>query len=120
MREEELATIQAIFPEILVTDTFTATLDINVQPAEPLAVTFDDGRDLRLQYLPPLKLRADLPESYPDTTPPKVSLSSQFGWVPVATLLKLQDAVVSLWEEYGHGQVLFAYLDFLQNATKVR
>ncbi|QIX02002.1 hypothetical protein AMS68_007519 [Peltaster fructicola] len=141
-RKEELETIQAIFPEIVLSPTheFTATLDIPVQPNAPLLLRFiaqdnpidisvQNGdaqhrprahieHDLHFDHLPPLKLYIQLPKDYPETSPPRVSLSSLYGWVPLATILELQNAVNTTWEDCGRGQTLFAYIDYLQQSAE--
>ncbi|KKY23779.1 putative ring finger protein [Diplodia seriata] len=72
----------------------------------------------RLSYLPPLRLQVTLPEGYPADKPPQFDLSTSPKWLPDATLHKLVDESPVLWEEYGRGQVVFAYIDFLQQAAE--
>lgn len=150
-REEELSSIAAIFPELVLdpTNSFKASIDLTVAPQAPLAVTFPpavDGappkslptpptsdnegpapvgapkplaQDIhRLSYLPPLRLLVTLPDGYPADKPPQFDLSTSPKWLPDATLHKLVDEGPVLWEEYGRGQVVFAYIDFLQQAAE--
>ncbi|KAH7058850.1 E3 ubiquitin-protein ligase RNF14 [Macrophomina phaseolina] len=71
-----------------------------------------------LSYLPPLRLQITLPDGYPAEKPPHFRLSTNPTWLPDTTLKKLVDEGPALWEEYGHGQVVFAYIDFLQQSAE--
>lgn len=155
-REEELSSIAAIFPELVIdlSNPFSASLDIPVTPTQPLAVLFPsatDGappppallnglptppaseqkttgvpgasnqppRDIHhISHLPPLQLQITLPAGYPAERPPHFELQTTPSWLPPETLQRLQDEGAKLWEEYGRCQVVFAYLDFLQNAAE--
>lgn len=72
----------------------------------------------RLSYLPPLRLQVTLPDGYPAEKPPHFDISTSPTWLPDTTLKKLVDEGPVLWEEYGRGQVVFAYIDFLQQAAE--
>ncbi|KAL9097893.1 MAG: hypothetical protein Q9165_000219 [Trypethelium subeluteriae] len=72
----------------------------------------------RISNLPPLKLKVYLPERYPADEAPQFSLSSEPHWIPEDTLEKLQWNGLDLWHEYGHGQVVFAYIDQLQQSAE--
>ena len=142
-REEELETIAAIYPELAVdeNDKFTATLDLAVSPSKPLYIRFKPSttndansnatyaqtakasaayieRDVEFSHLPPLKLTVTLPEQYPSDAPPKVRLTTQQRWLPQSKLDELEQDVSNLWEEYGRCQILFAYIDHLQQAAE--
>ncbi|KAL8875369.1 MAG: hypothetical protein Q9198_006266, partial [Flavoplaca austrocitrina] len=69
-----------------------------------------------LNHMPPLQLRMHLPRSYPDMQPPELELVSH--WIPAATLKRLEKEGNTLWEELGHSQVLFAYIDHLGAAAE--
>lgn len=140
-RTEELSSISAIFPELTIdpSQPFAASLDISVTPAVPLKVTFTTPAPLRtppptepdseyvplppadqhsLSYLPPLHLKVVLPGGYPDQKPPAVALSTNPPWLPWTTIDRLQNEVEVLWEDYGRGQTVYAYIDFLQQAAE--
>jgi E3 ubiquitin-protein ligase RNF14 len=72
----------------------------------------------RLSHLPPLSLRIKLPEGYPASEPPVLELSTSPPWLPGGTLLRLQNDGERLWEELGRDQVVFAYIDHLQQAAE--
>ncbi|KAK8152011.1 RWD domain-containing protein, partial [Phyllosticta citribraziliensis] len=72
----------------------------------------------RLSYLPPLRLQIALPEGYPAEKPPHFTIEATANWVPEHVLRQLVDQGEALWEEYGRGQVVFAYIDFLQQAAE--
>ncbi|KAK4631220.1 E3 ubiquitin-protein ligase itt1 [Fulvia fulva] len=139
-RAEELETITAIYPELIVdpSNPFAATLQLPVAPTPPLNVRFvpakvppeesyanaatEGGayieRDVELSHLPPLTLRLALPERYPADAPPKVMLSTTSDWLVQEKVAELEIEVAKLWEEYGHCQILFSYIDFLQQAAE--
>lgn len=143
-REEELSTLAAIYPELLIDqkDKFTANLELAVTPVRPLLVRFIPTlrtpaapildlngrtvretaayieRDVEFTHLPPLKLRLTLPNRYPEDLPPEVQLTADYDWLPNDKLIELEQAAESLWQEYGRCQVLFAYIDYLQAAIE--
>lgn len=71
-----------------------------------------------LSHLPPLILRLSLPEGYPAKKPPVLLLESQHSWLPGGKLRELREAGHTLWEEVGRDQVLFAYIDHLQDSAE--
>lgn len=138
-REEELGTLTAIFPELVLDakDPFSATLELPVAPANPLLVRFIPSanpttrtdyaaaaaksyveRDVELSHLPPLTLRVTLPKDYPENASPNVHLSAQADWLPNEKVKELEEEAEKLWEEYGRCQILFAYIDFLQQSAE--
>jgi E3 ubiquitin-protein ligase RNF14 len=142
-REEELSTLSAIFPELLLDpkEQFSASLELPVAPTRPLLIRFIPSRspetnsktfylgtevrnvayierDIELTHLPPLSLKVTLPNQYPSASPPKIRLSAQHNWLPKDKLAELASDVDTLWEEYGHCQILFAYIDHLQQAAE--
>ena len=141
-REEELTSLAAIYPELAVDveDRFSATLELAVTPVKASLVRFIPSastkgpsktyavattngaayveRDVELSHLPPIGLCVTLPESYPADAPPKVSLTTMQAWLPRTKLAELEQAVSELWEEYGHWQILFAYIDYIQQAAE--
>lgn len=139
-RQEELDTLTAIFPELLVDsdDPFSASLELPVRPTTPLLVRFvptsrdENGsyadiathaaayveRDVELSYLPPLSLRATLPQGYPEDAPPAVHLSTRLNWLPKEKISELENEAANLWAEYGRCQILYSYIDHLQQAAE--
>lgn len=138
-RVEELGSLTAIFPELSIDPAkpFTASLELPITPTTPLLARFlptvavenetyagvaTNGaaieRDVRLTQLPPITLHIDLPEPYPNDEPPKVQLTTQHDWLPKEKLAELEAEVANLWEEYGHCQILFSYIDSLQQAAE--
>jgi len=142
-REEELSTITAIYPELIVQGGHSVSLDLPVTPSSPLLVRFmpqqstnndvalnsngDCARtpstayvehDVRFAHLPSLKAKIDLPDGYPTDHPPVANLSTDHDWLPAAKVKELEEHVKVLWEEYGRCQTLFTYIDHLQQATE--
>lgn len=142
-REEELSTINAIYPELIVQGGNSVSLDLPVTPSSPLLVRFvpqqssNDGvasnsngnndhalvtayveHDIRLSHLPSLKAKIKLPDGYPSKYPPVASLATNHDWLPTEKLRALEDQVKVLWEEYGRCQSLYTYIDHLQQAAE--
>jgi E3 ubiquitin-protein ligase RNF14 len=145
-REEELSSIVAIFPELTInpSNPFSASLELPVTPATPLLVRFPPTVDgtphtalpnapnagpgapqnhvdqdaQHLSHLPPLQLQIDLPDGYPEEKPPAIKLTTTPPWLPSNSLQELEKYIHELWEEYGHMQVVFAYIDYLQQAAE--
>jgi E3 ubiquitin-protein ligase RNF14 len=134
-REIELSSISAIFPEIVLDpqDPFSASIDLPVIPSIQLPVVFPDlsegankvtdGLDNRLEtyhlsHLPSLHLRISLPKGYPSNNPPIFDLSVTPQWLSTTVLERLRLDGVKLWEESGHDQVVFAYIDHLQQGAE--
>ena len=152
-RQVELDCISAIFPEIVLdtNDHFSATIDLPVNPRNPVKVYFpasadgaiqtpfptpprseasgqEDGRaavDLTndveshdLSYLPSLRLHITLPEGYPSTCAPKFELSTAPAWLSRGYLDELQANGHRMWEESDHSEIVFGYIDSLQQAAE--
>lgn len=146
-RDVELSSITAIFPELIIDpqDSHTATLELDVAPSTPLIITFKaqptsplaavtpciippsiNGENRTagpiasalhfLTYMPSLNLKVHLPDGYPEECPPLFTLHS--SWLPEADLQRLDEEGRKLWEEYGRSQVVFAYIDFLQQEVE--
>lgn len=133
-REEELESIAAIFPEISVQDGRSASIDLPVTPSSPLLVRFvpphnnpldDSGHsshahvehDVCLAHLPSLKVHIDLPEGYPSEQPPSAKVATEHDWLPSTKIHELEQRISALWEDYGRCQVMFTYIDFLQQTA---
>ena len=147
-RQVELDCIAAIFPELrLDADTpLSATIELPVNPREPVKVVFpasaegqlhtpplseksgedgvvainlvDNVESHNLAHLPALRLHIDLPEGYPTECPPKFELSTSPEWLSRTQLDELQADGERLWEEAGRAEVVFGYIDSLQQAAE--
>ena len=71
-----------------------------------------------LSYLPSLQLHINLPEGYPTTCPPKFELSTFPAWLSREELDELQANGDLLWEEADHSEIVFGYIDSLQQAAE--
>jgi len=71
-----------------------------------------------LSHLPPLSLRITLPKGYPEAKPPMASVSVTPQWLPRDVVRSLQDDCTRLWEELGRDQVVYTYIDHLQQAAE--
>lgn len=118
-RAEELETLQSIYPELVLDEPFAAHIDLLVAPTKPLPITFQPSQHVnRIAYLPPLRLDVQLPAQYPAHAPPTVHITTSPSWLPSDTVQRLEKEASSLWEEYSGGQMLFAYLTYLQEAAE--
>lgn len=135
-RTEELEAVQAIFPEFIFNGDGTGGfLDIPVRPIKPLLVRFvplADSRqtngnlhlqahiehDILFTALPPITLELSLPPGYPESMAPEVTVSCAHDWLPTKTKLALDMDASKIWEEYAHGQCLYAYIDHLVNQAE--
>lgn len=141
-RAEELSTLQAIYPELELDelDPYSARLELAISPTKPLLVRFVPSgseadragtyveaaksgaayieHDVELSHLPPLTLHVALPFDYPVEKPPQTRLVTQQDWLPKMKVRELERQVEVLWEEYGHCQILFAYIDYIQQAAE--
>ncbi|KAI9685616.1 MAG: translation termination inhibitor protein itt1 [Bathelium mastoideum] len=71
-----------------------------------------------ISYLPPLQLQIKLPNGYPFNEAPQFTLGADPNWIPKQTLRNLELNGLHLWHEYGHGQVVFAFIDQLQQSAE--
>lgn len=141
-RMVELSTISAIYPELRMypeydlADLFSAQLELPVTPSKPLTVVFPEAAENAADYataaaaieprldshllshLPALQLDIKLPDGYPATQPPDIHLSTTPQWLPDNILERLTSDGARLWEEFGHDQVLFAYIDHIQQEAE--
>ncbi|RYP79524.1 hypothetical protein DL770_006624 [Monosporascus sp. CRB-9-2] len=138
-REVELSTLTAIYPELQVDerDSHTVSIELPVSLTKPLTVLFPAVSEAApptgtpeitvpgvsnvdsqsLSHLPSLQVRITLPDGYPQKEPPKVVISTSPPWLPEDVLRKLEHDAERLWEELGRDQVVFAYIDDLQQST---
>jgi E3 ubiquitin-protein ligase RNF14 len=129
-------------------EPFSAFINLPVIPSTPLAVSFrpdsaspDVGRDMpskrardiylltigtgllteviqHLSNLPPLGLHITLPKGYPSKVPPVFKLSTTPQWLSKHSLKQLEAVGRQLWENFGHEQVVFAYINCLQQEAE--
>jgi E3 ubiquitin-protein ligase RNF14 len=71
-----------------------------------------------LSYLPSLQLRIILPKGYPAVCAPKFELSTSPAWLSRAYLDELQADGERMWEEADHSEIIFGYIDSLQQAAE--
>ncbi len=138
-RKVELSTLTAIYPEMRVDeqDPHTVSIELPVSLTKPLTVLFPAASGSKpavelpgstppavlnvdsqsLSHLPSLQLRITLPEGYPEEKPPHVSISTSPPWLSEDILRKLERDAERLWEDMGRDQVVFAYIDDVQQST---
>lgn len=127
---------------------FCATIDIPVHPTVPVKVNFPGSSDgggaylptppesvsgqahdenveivadvesHNLSYLPSITLRITLPEGYPEEKPAKFELSTTPEWLSRTYLDELEQKADVMWEENGRTQVIYEYIDSLQQSAE--
>jgi len=135
-RVVELSTLQYTFPELVLDEQspLSATLELPVVPSNPVPVLFADASDLErlsgidpedpqhrirhLEYLPNIRISITLPDGYPADTPPLLALSTASGWLPEEEISRLLAEGVQLWEDIGHDQVLYSFIDHVQDSAQ--
>ena len=109
-------------------DPSSFTLLLPVSPPDPVKLSFHHQTLLSqrepvhiapctIKHLPPLQLEASLPNDYPGNKAPYVRLSTSPRWIPDEKLIALEKEAGDIWQEYGGCQILFAYIDNLQQAV---
>lgn len=85
-------------------------------------VTYKDNRHteeplqkISISHLPPLTLHVTLPEDYPSTSPPIVTLHS--SWLGPQSLAELCKRLDQLWEENKGQEILFTWVGFLHDES---
>lgn len=133
----ELSTLQATFPELVfdkkkpLKSTLTATLELPVVPSRPVPIIFRDISDNlptdaqddqhpihHLDYLPNIRIGITLPKGYPAEKPPIFGLSTVTKWLPRSKISILLKQGVQLWEDMGHDQVVYLFIDQIQDAAQ--
>lgn len=144
-QREEIESLQAIYPELVVDQhgLCRLSIDLPVSPSDPIAVSFsptplptppnsDNGLPLspsqdktllsgtchELHHLPPLHIDLTIPVDYPSDAPPTAKLSTSPEWLSSEAIHDFEQSCADLWQEYGKGQVLFVYLDHLQQQAE--
>ncbi|KAI0848660.1 RWD domain-containing protein [Daldinia vernicosa] len=140
IRQVELSTIASIYPELQVdeNDPYKLSIELPVSLANPVTVLFQDTTEgapsvepvqgqipvatavdsHALSNLPPLHVVIQLPDQYPLEEPPRADISISPPWLPGDIVHKLETKVATLWEEIGRDQVIFTYLDNLQQSSE--
>jgi len=97
----------------------TETVDIRVTSADPAPLANALKVDVHeLAHLPPLKIDISLPNGYPQLNPPIVAIRSDPSWLPEKTLKEIQGKCIELWQECGQDQVLFTFIDHIQQEAE--
>ena len=142
-RDVELSTITAIYPELQLdeNDPHKLSIELPVSLPKPVIVLFPtateaappltssqqvdlatavgaEGDSHALSYLPALQVEVTLPDGYPHSKPPGVSVSISPPWLSHETLRKLETDIVGLWEGIGRDQVIFTYIDYIQRGSE--
>ncbi|OAR00060.1 hypothetical protein LLEC1_06492 [Akanthomyces lecanii] len=145
VRRTELEALEAIFPELRrpegAESSFSFELEVPVQLAEPLTVTFPPAGNavdedealqrgtaavaappqhldsLKVSHLPPISILMNLPDGYPESCPPQVTLKTTPQWLRNNTLSRLEEDAPRLWEEMGRDMVAYTYIDHIQHGA---
>jgi E3 ubiquitin-protein ligase RNF14 len=127
-REEELEALQAIFctseTQLVITSTVSGYLDLPVTLSTPLSLVIDQLADTTadehaaqqhsVSSLPHVRFEFALPEGYPNSAPPQIAITCANSWAPSGVAEELLATCISLSEDYGHAQVLFALISHVE------
>lgn len=80
--------------------------------------TEDQTEMHELEHLPSLKMSIELHGRYPAEEAPKVTLVTTPPWLSRAKLDELARECGRLWEEMGRDQVVYSYIDHLQQQSE--
>lgn len=127
----ELSTLQYTFPELAISggDDLVGELELAVVLSKPFPVIFVDTQDEpvvdarnaqvhHIEYLPNVRIKMTLPEGYPTNSPPVLKVSTVSNWLPQTELDQLATDGHRLWEECGHDQMLYSFIDNVQDAAR--
>ncbi|XP_065846190.1 E3 ubiquitin-protein ligase RNF14-like [Oscarella lobularis] len=114
-REDELLALEAIYDS----ETFGrddaklgGQLRVVLDLKEPIVVACQQ-EERSFRHFPPLVIHFELPDDYPEASPPKYTLSSQ--WLTVEQLSKLCSKLDELWQP---GEVvLYEWYQYLSEST---
>jgi hypothetical protein len=121
-REEEFEALQAISctseTQLPLTSTASGYPDLPVALSTPLPLlterTADSTADQHVvpqrsvSSLPHVCFALILPNGYPNSVPPQIDITCTNSWAPRGAADELLATRISLSEDYGHAQVLFA------------
>lgn len=85
---------------------------------EPILDLATNVESHNLSYLPDLRIKITLPEGYPATRAPDFELSTTPPWLPRELLDELQTNGRQMWEEADHTEIVFGYIDSIQQAAE--
>ena len=91
------------------------TRNVKTQTA-PIAEAVQDIH--HLSHLPPLSLQIELQTGYPAEKPPVFYVATHPSWLSKDVIGHLREQGATLWEDLGRDQVVFAYIDHLQQAAE--
>ncbi len=118
-RAAEVLTLKAIYGDGLVIDKdYAGCIDIPVVSQNPvqLLCDTDESPQHSVSHLPPVRICFTLPGGYPSKAAPMIRL--QASWLPDDVVHDLQKDTMSIWEQYGHTQALFACISQLEEAAE--
>ncbi|KZM24907.1 RBR-type E3 ubiquitin transferase [Ascochyta rabiei] len=119
-RAAELETLGAICADNLVVQKgYSGYIEIPVALQTPLQLfrTGQGKEEHGISQLPPIRVCFDFPENYPTATAHRVQLKS--CWLPDGEIQDLQAVFFTLWEEYGHAEILYAYINYIQECAEL-
>jgi E3 ubiquitin-protein ligase RNF14 len=122
-RETEIETILTIFPEEATRDGNAITISLEFAPEDALVVRWiGDSSGApetnKFSRLPPIILKLELPDGYPDNSPPKASVSTNPDFLPLEIRKKVEQHVEAMWEEMGRYQVVYTFIDYIQEQAR--
>lgn len=114
-RHWELEAISSIYPEIERRPNYEFSLSLKPTPGKPWKIRFPstnpEAPTPRIQYLPPISLNISLPNGYPEETPPKLRVNSE--WLPDKIIADIEREGKNIWESNGQTESIYDIVDFV-------
>ncbi|WCJ29146.1 NDR1/HIN1-like 8 [Euphorbia peplus] len=136
LQEDELLAMESIFGDnVVMLDKqgdlryFQIDIDLNMpaefmvmarfnSPGDPKRKTESTEEFLysfKVQYLPPILMTCLLPKSYPSHLPPLFTISVQ--WLDSSKISRLCSMLDSIWMEQPGQEVIYQWVEWLQNSS---
>lgn len=125
-QEDEVIALSSIYDEteffytrsecikcsISIYPTFLEKLEVKFTGSHPSDVAVSNN-SIFVEHLPPIKMYIHLPNTYPSKTPPNFCLS--IIWLTPWEISFVCQKFDEMWEENQGNEILFLWLNFLQN-----
>ncbi|KAJ8111821.1 hypothetical protein OPT61_g5669 [Boeremia exigua] len=119
-RVTELLTLKAIYGDsLMLSNDYDGYINIPIalqKPVQLLCHSLGD-QEINVAHLPPVRICFRLSDGYPGEVAPAIELKA--SWLPEKLAHKLGEDITLVWEEYGHTQVMYAYISQLEEAAEL-
>ncbi|XP_047340531.1 E3 ubiquitin-protein ligase RNF14-like [Impatiens glandulifera] len=126
LQEDELLAMESIYDDnfsIFESANGLKSFQIRVHVEAPEKITFttnsgnnnDMSYTFKVEYIPPIILTCLLPKSYPSNHPPYFIISVQ--WLNSNKISELCSMLDSIWKEQAGQEIVYQWVDWLQNSA---